>query len=115
GAGVEAAARGGLRAGDCVCFDSTVYCNACDACRQGRPNRCAHRQVLGVSIPGMKRDGAMAEYVRLPWWTLVPMPEGLTFVQAALLEPVSIAVHAVARGALEGGETVLVLGAGTIG
>jgi L-iditol 2-dehydrogenase len=114
-AALGAAAEGGLRAGDRVCFDSTVYCNACAACRQGRYNRCVHRQVLGVSIPGMKRDGAMAEYVRLPWWTLHAMPEGLSFVQAALLEPVSIGMHAVTRAALATGETVLVVGTGTIG
>lgn len=105
----------GLRPGDRVCFDSTVYCNRCDACREGRYNRCERRQVLGVSIPGMKRDGAMAEYVRLPWWTLLPLPGEVSFTQAALLEPVSIALHAVNRGAVVAGETVVVLGAGTIG
>lgn len=105
----------GFEPGEAVCFDSTVYCNQCDACRAGAVNRCAQRQVLGVSIPGMKRQGAMAEFVALPWWTLHRMPEGLDFDAAAMLEPVSIGLHAAARGSVREGEHVLVIGAGTIG
>ena len=105
----------GIAPGDRVCFDSTIYCNQCDACRQGRVNRCARRQVLGVSVPGMKRHGAMAELVRLPWWAVVAMPAGLSFTEAALLEPVSIGLHAVSRGRVAPGETVVIVGAGTIG
>ena len=105
----------GIAPGSRVCFDSTVYCNRCDACRQGRYNRCVHRQVLGVSVPGMKRHGAMADLVRLPWWSLIEMPATLSFTEAALLEPVSIGLHAVNRGDIAPGETVLIVGAGTIG
>lgn len=106
---------GGIAPGDRVCFDSTVYCNRCEACRQGRFNQCVDRQVLGVSVPGMKRHGAMAELVRLPWWSLVAMPEALSFTEAALLEPVSIGLHAVNRGQIQPSETVVIIGAGTIG
>ncbi len=105
----------GIAPGNRVCFDSTVYCNQCDACRQGRYNRCVDRQVLGVSVPSMKRHGAMADLVRLPWWSLIEMPAALSFTEAALLEPVSIGLHAVNRGDIAPGETVLVVGAGTIG
>ncbi len=104
-----------VRPGERVCFDSTVYCNECEACRQGRYNRCRKRQVLGVSVPGMKRHGAMAEYVVLPAWTVLKMPEALSFVEAALLEPVSIGVHAVNQGEVGPGHTVVIIGAGTIG
>ena len=110
GANVE-----GIAPGSRVCFDSTIYCNRCAACRQGRYNRCAHRQVLGVSVPGMKRHGAMADLVRLPWWSLIEMPTALSFTEAALLEPVSIGLHAVNRGVVAPGETVLIVGVGTIG
>lgn len=104
-----------LQDGDRVCFDSTVYCNQCAACEQGHYNRCATRQVLGVSVPEYKRHGAFAEFVAVPWWITHPIPETMTFAQAALLEPVAIAVHAVNRAALQPGATVLVIGAGTIG
>ncbi len=103
------------RLGTRVCFDSTVFCNECAACRNGQPNRCVDRYVLGVSIPGMKRQGAMAEYVKLPWWTLVEMPETLPFRHAAMIEPVSIGVHAVNIGEVDPGDDVLIIGAGTIG
>ena len=101
--------------GDRVCFDSTVYCNQCPACRQTLYNRCAERQVLGVSTPQFTRQGAMAEYVAVPEWIVEPLPESMTFVQAALLEPVSIAAHAANRAAFDAEETVAVMGAGTIG
>ena len=105
----------GLKAGDRVAFDSTVYCNACEACRQGLFNRCARRQVLGVSTPAFKRHGAMAELVVVPHWVVAPLPGGMSFRQAALLEPASIGLHAANRARVEAGETAVVVGAGTIG
>ncbi len=102
-------------AGAHVCFDSTVFCRSCAACLSGGYHRCESRQVLGVSVPGMKRQGAMAEHVVLPWWTLHPMPRSLSFTDAALLEPLAVALHAVRRSGLRAGQTVFILGAGTIG
>jgi L-iditol 2-dehydrogenase len=101
--------------GDRVCFDSTVYCNKCQACRQGRFNRCDQRQVLGVSVPAFKRHGTFAEYVAVPWWIVSKIPDELSFVHAALLEPASIGTHAANRAAISAGDTVAVIGAGTIG
>ena len=102
-------------AGDRVCFDSTVYCNQCPACRQGLLNRCVKRQVLGVSVPEFKRHGALAEFVAVPHWIVAKLPEGMSFVQAALLEPASIGMHAANRAPITNKDTVLVMGAGTIG
>ena len=101
--------------GDRVSFDSTVYCSHCPACEKGLINRCQRRQVLGVSIPEYRRHGAMAEYVAVPWWIAFRIPDGLAFTHAALLEPVSIAVHATSRSTIRQGDSVLVVGAGTIG
>jgi L-iditol 2-dehydrogenase len=101
--------------GDRVCFDSTVYCNSCEQCLAGLYNRCESRQVLGVSTPDFKRHGAFAEYVAVPWWIVSKIPERLSFTHAALLEPVSIGVHAANRASLEAADTVVVIGAGTIG
>lgn len=101
--------------GDRVCFDSTVYCNKCPACRQGLFNRCIHRQVLGVSVPEFKRDGAFAEFVAVPHWIVAKLPDDMSFVQAALLEPASIGVHAASRRPIGDSDTAVVIGAGTIG
>jgi len=104
-----------FRKGDRVCFDSTVYCNKCEACRMGLFNRCDERQVLGVSVPSFKRHGAFAEYVAVPWWIVSKIPDELSFVHAALLEPASIGVHAANRAPISSDDTVVVIGAGTIG
>ena len=101
--------------GDRVCFDSTVYCNQCEPCRMGYYNRCKKRQVLGVSTPDFKRQGACAEYVSVPWWIVTKIPDNLSFTHAALMEPVSIALHAVNRSPVSSKDTVLLIGAGTIG
>lgn len=101
--------------GDRICFDSTVYCNRCPACKQGLFNRCVKRRVLGVSVPEFKRDGAFAEFVAVPHWICARLPDHMSFVQAALLEPASIGVHAAGRVTISKTDTVVVLGAGTIG
>jgi len=101
--------------GQRVCFDSTVYCNQCEPCRTGFFNRCEHRQVLGVSTPDFKRHGAFAEYVAVPQWIVSKIPDNLSFTHASLLEPVSIGMHAANRAPLSNKDTVVVIGAGTIG
>jgi L-iditol 2-dehydrogenase len=106
---------GGFEKRDRVCFDSTVYCSTCQACRTGFYNRCEKRQVLGVSVPAFKRHGAFAEYVAVPSWIVSKIPDRMSFVHAALLEPASIGTHAANRVPMSAGDTVLVMGAGTIG
>jgi L-iditol 2-dehydrogenase len=105
----------GFQPSDRVCFDSTVYCNKCEPCKKGLYNRCEKRQVLGVSTADFKRHGAFAEYVTVPYWIVSKIPDSLSFIHAALLEPVSIALHAVNRASISAGDTVVVIGAGTIG
>ncbi|MCH7522001.1 MAG: galactitol-1-phosphate 5-dehydrogenase [Candidatus Marinimicrobia bacterium] len=110
GAGVTA-----FEPGDRVCFDSTVYCNKCGPCRSGQTNRCEQRQVLGVSVPGFRRHGAYAQRVGVPWWIVTKIPDQMTFVQASLLEPLSIGLHAANRLTPGGPDTVVIIGAGPIG
>jgi L-iditol 2-dehydrogenase len=105
----------GFAPGDRICFDSTVYCNQCPACRQGLFNRCVKRQVLGVSVPEFKREGAFAELLVVPHWICAKLPEQMSFVQASLLEPASIGTHAANRPPISKNDTVVVIGAGTIG
>ena len=105
----------GLAAGDRVSFDSTVSCGTCDFCRRGQINLCDNRSVLGVSCGDYRRHGAFAEYVAVPGRIVYKLPDGVSFEQAALLESVSIAVHAVNRHAPRPGDSVVVMGAGMIG
>ncbi|MHB8735566.1 MAG: zinc-dependent alcohol dehydrogenase [Terriglobales bacterium] len=105
----------GLQLGDRVTFDSTVSCGICYYCRRGRINLCDNRQVLGVSCGEYRRHGAFAEYVVVPQQIVYKLPDSLPFEQAALVEAVSIAVHAVHRTPLELGDSAVVVGSGMIG
>ncbi len=102
-------------AGDRVTFDSTVYCGECDFCRAGRFNLCDRRCVLGVSCGDYRRHGAFADFVAVPQRILYRMPDAVPFEQAAMVEALSVAVHAVNRGTPKPGEFVLVIGTGMIG
>jgi len=110
GAGVT-----GLAAGDRVTFDSTIYCGACGFCKRGEVNLCDHRQVLGVSCGDYSRAGAFAEFVTVPARVVYKLPESISFAEAAMLEAVAVAIHAVLLAKISADNTALVVGAGTIG
>lgn len=103
------------RAGDRVTFDSTIYCGKCWYCRHGMVNLCQDRMVLGVSCDDYRKPGAMAEYVAVPERVLYKLPDSVSYVQAAVVEPLSVAVHAVLGSRLRVGDRALIVGAGTIG
>ncbi len=104
-----------FQVGDRVTFDSTVSCGRCPACRNGRINLCEQRQVLGVSCAEFRRHGAFAEYVVVPQHIAYRIPAELEFERAALIEAVSIAVHAANRTPIRLGDTAVVVGSGMIG
>ncbi|NLX98912.1 MAG: galactitol-1-phosphate 5-dehydrogenase [Rhodopirellula sp.] len=105
----------GYAVGDRVTFDSTVSCGNCHYCRQGRINLCDRRRVLGVSCREFRCDGAYAERVAVPQRILYRLPDNLSFERAALVEPVSVAVHAVGRMPVRLNDTAVVIGTGMIG
>ena len=117
-AGVIAAVGSEVRKvseGDRVTFDSTVFCGVCNYCLRGEINLCDNRNVLGVSCGDYRRAGAFAEFVTVPERIVHRLPETLGFPQAAMLEAVSVALHAVSLSQVKAGQTGLVLGAGMIG
>lgn len=104
-----------FRRGERVTFDSTVYCGKCAYCRRGEINLCDNRNVLGVSCAEYRRHGAFAEFLTVPQHIVYRLPESLSFEQAALIESVSIAFHAVNRTPMKLGDSVVVVGTGMIG
>lgn len=104
-----------LEAGDHVTFDSTVSCGECFFCRRGQINLCDNRMVLGVSCGEYRRHGAFAEYVSVPQHICYRLPPELPFEHAAMIEAVSVAVHAANRTPVTLGDTAVVVGSGMIG
>ncbi len=101
--------------GERVTFDSTISCGTCRFCKTGAINLCDHREVLGVSCGDYRRNGAFAEYVVVPARIVYRLPDALGFAEAAMIEAVSVALHAVHLAAPEQGSSALVVGAGMIG
>ena len=101
--------------GERVTFDSTIYCGHCYHCRRGEINLCDNRRVLGVSCAEYRQDGAFAEFVAVPEHILYRLPDGVTFEQAAMVELLSIAVHAVHRTPIVLNDSAIVVGAGMVG
>ncbi|MGA2975091.1 MAG: galactitol-1-phosphate 5-dehydrogenase [Spirochaetia bacterium] len=104
-----------FKVGDRVTFDSTVYCGKCSFCRQGQVNLCDNRRVLGVSCGEYRMNGAFAEYVSVPQHILYPLPDSVSFEQAAMVEPLSIAFHAIKRSQITLNCSAVVVGTGMIG
>ena len=104
-----------FKPGDRVTFDSTISCGKCPFCVRGEINLCDFREVLGVSCGDYRRAGAFAEYVAVPARIAYKLPDNLGFADAAMLEAVAVAVHAVEITGVSRGSKVLVVGAGTIG
>jgi L-iditol 2-dehydrogenase len=105
----------GWSAGDRVTFDSTLYRLDDWYTRRGLYNLSDGRTVLGVSPGEYRRHGAFAELVAVPQHVLYRLPPGVSFVQAAMVEPVAVAVHAVGLSKVALSDTAVVVGAGMIG
>lgn len=101
--------------GDRVTCDSTEYCGKCHFCRRGAINLCDNRRVLGVSTGEYRRHGGFAEFMALPERILYRLPDPVSFSEAAMVEPLSIAMHAASITPLQINDTVVVVGAGLIG
>jgi threonine dehydrogenase-like Zn-dependent dehydrogenase len=87
-----------------------VYCGKCEYCRAGVNQLCANRKLIGAARPG-----AFAGYIRVPAQQVLPLPENLAIEAGALAEPAACGVRIARLAGQVGGETALVVGAGTIG
>lgn len=111
--GVVAAVGDGVAhvaVGDKITFMPQVTCGECHPCRHGMYHICENLKVMGFQT-----GGAAQEYFLLPAWNVMKLPEALSLDDAAMIEPIAVAVHALARGGGAEGKRVLVLGAGPIG
>ena len=94
-----------IKVGDRVIVDQVTACGTCYACRKGRPNVCEHLQVRGVHI-----DGGYREYMAVPESDVYVLPDSLSYQDAVMIEPTTIAVQACSRAQLECEDTVMIIG-----
>lgn len=99
----------GLKAGMTVTVNPYTNCGKCASCRNGRPNACQHNETLGV-----QRNGAMREWLVLPWEKVIPAGL-LTPRTCALVEPMSVGFHAVSRAQVTDIDVVVIIGCGMVG
>jgi 2-desacetyl-2-hydroxyethyl bacteriochlorophyllide A dehydrogenase len=100
----------GWSVGERVIVDPLMPCGHCFACHRGFPHVCTSLQLLGID-----RDGGLAEYATAPAGRLHRLPEQVTDIEGALVEPVAVAVHDVRLAQLAIGDSALVVGGGPIG
>ncbi len=105
-----APAAGELKEGSRVAVYPLISCGRCAPCREGNAHVCERLGLIGIDV-----DGGFAEYVKARPDQLVPVPPGVKDEQAALIEPLSVAVHVVRTSDFRAGDTALVTGAGPIG
>ena len=98
-----------------VAVDPSRPCGQCRICRQGRYNLCPEMVYFGSASVTPPSDGCFAEYVVAPAKNCVPIPDAFEFAWGALLEPLSVATHAIMRSGGVSGKSVLITGGGTIG
>jgi L-iditol 2-dehydrogenase len=100
----------GLKAGDRVTVESIIGCGSCYHCHQAMPNLCPQWDHLGITS-----DGTFAEYLKVPMAAVHRLPENVSFEEAALVEPLSIVVHTFDRITFSLGDSVVIIGPGTMG
>jgi (R,R)-butanediol dehydrogenase / meso-butanediol dehydrogenase / diacetyl reductase len=99
-----------FKIGDFVTLFPFISCGSCFVCRNGNPHVCRTLRLYGFDA-----DGGMAEYVKVPVRSLIKLPDNMSSLVGAIIEPLAVAVHGVSRTPLEEVRTAVVLGAGPIG
>lgn len=99
-----------LHIGDRVSIDPNLYCGSCEYCRNGRPHLCNRLQAVGVT-----RDGGMAEFCKVPAANCYLLPDHMSFMEGALVEPLGCVLHGFRKMEIRPVQTVLIIGGGFIG
>ncbi len=87
-----------------------IPCKECEPCKNGHYEMCAHYDYIGS-----RRDGAFAQYVAVPVWNLIALPNHIAFEHAAMLEPLAVGLHAIKMANIQRSNKVAVIGTGMIG
>jgi Threonine dehydrogenase and related Zn-dependent dehydrogenases len=99
-----------VKPGQKVTACPALYCGECDSCKKAKYAQCEHLDVIGAH-----RYGAFADYIGLPEENIVPVPDHVNYDDAAVVEPSCVVVHGYYKTGIKAGDTVAVIGCGTIG
>ena len=86
-----------------------IPCKICSQCKQGKYEMCSNYDYIGS-----RRDGAFAEYVAVPTWNLIELDSEISFEEAAMMEPLAVALHAVKRMKIKETDKIAIIGTGMI-
>ncbi len=100
--------------GDRVAVNPQINCEKCEMCRQGLPHLCDHSLLIGSSMRGFL-DGAMCQYIVIHEKQLYRLPDEVSYDYGTFLDPLGNAIHLINRGTVQLGDTVVIMGVGTIG
>ncbi|QNU68588.1 NAD(P)-dependent alcohol dehydrogenase [Ruminiclostridium herbifermentans] len=100
-----------LKVGDKVALEPGITCGQCEFCKSGRYNLCPHVEFLATP----PYHGSMMKYIAFPENMCFKLPDNITTKEGALVEPLSVGMHAAMQGGVKLGDSVVILGAGTIG
>lgn len=98
--------------GDLVAVVPLIVCHHCKNCRTGHYGQCENKQFIGLRV---ENKGGFSEYNVLPECNVIKVPDGVSGWEAAMIEPISVALHAMFRSGMKPGSDIAVIGAGTIG
>ncbi len=110
GSEVAAGGESAIAVGSRVAVEPNLFCGYCEPCRTGHENLCLNYHAIGVTT-----GGAIAQYVSVPWKKVYQLPDSMSLREGSLIEPISCAVHGMHRLQPKSGDTVLIVGAGTMG
>ncbi len=99
-----------VKLGQKVTACPALYCGVCDSCKKAKFAQCEELDVIGAH-----RYGAFAEYIVMPEENIVPVPDSVSYDHAAVVEPSCVVVHGYYKTGIQAGDTVAVIGCGTIG
>lgn len=100
-----------FKKGDRVSVEPQTYCRQCSNCYRGQYNLCNNKRILGTT----SWPGAFSEYVAIPEDKVYLLPDGVSFEEGALVEPLAVGIHAAQMAKIRMGDSVLIMGSGTIG
>jgi L-iditol 2-dehydrogenase len=103
--------EGGPRSGQRVAIDPARPCRRCEFCQEGNPNLCSALRFAGHA----PQDGALRQYIAWPEHCLFPLPDSMSELEGAMLEPLGVALYSVDCAQIKSGMSVGVFGCGTIG